>query len=150
MESDFFVKIIESVRDFISKCPLLADNRLLNVDRLGSDIEYTVDGEITEPILRRYTDGSTLRQFNFVFASREKYGADTLQNIANSGFYEDFADWIEAQSESGNLPKLSRFRIPQYIEVQSGGYVFDTDDSTARYQIQLKFVYFQDRRYTNG
>ena len=140
--------IIESIRNFIAKWPLLKDGCLLNVDRLGdTEIEYTVDGEMTSPILKKYVDGSSLRQFNFIFASREKYGSDTLQNIANSGFYEDFADWIETQSDSGNLPELDEFRIPQYIEVLSGGYVFDTNDSTARYQIQLKFVYYQDRRY---
>lgn len=145
------MSIIESIRDFISGCPLLKNGVLLNVDRLGdTEIEYTIDGEITNPILRQYVDGSSLRQFNFIFASREKYGSDTLQNIANSGFYEDFADWIENQSNSGNLPILDKYRIPQYIEVQSGGYVFDTDDSTARYQIQLNFVYYQDRRYNNG
>lgn len=143
--------IIESIRDFIAGCPLLKNGVLLNVDRLGAtEIEYTVDGEITSPILRQYTDGSSLRQFEFVFASREKYGADTLQNIANSGFYENFARWIETQSNTGNLPELGKYRVPQYIEVQSEGYVFDSDDSTARYQIPLKFVYYQDRRYTNG
>lgn len=143
--------VIESIRNFIAGCPLLKNGVLLNVDRLGAtEIEYTVDGEITNPILRQYTDGSSLRQFEFVFASREKYGADTLQNIANSGFYEEFADWIETQSDSGNLPELDKCRVPQYIEVLSGGYVFDSDDSTARYQIQLKFVYYQDRRYNNG
>ena len=143
--------IIESIRDFIAGCPLLKNGVLLNVDRLGAtEIEYTVDGEITSPILRQYTDGSSLRQFEFVFASREKYGVDTLQNIANSGFYENFARWIETQSNTGNLPELGKYRVPQYIEVQSEGYVFDSDDSTARYQIPLKFVYYQDRRYTNG
>lgn len=143
--------IIESIRKFISGCPLLKNGVLLNVDRLGdSEIEYTIDGEMTAPILRQYTDGSSLRQFNFIFASRESYGADTLQNIANSGFYEDFANWIETQSNAKNLPKLDKYRIPQYIEAQSDSYIFDTDDSTARYQIQLKFVYYQDRRYTNG
>ena len=145
------MSIIESIREYISGCPLLKNGVLLNVDRLGdTEIEYTIDGEITNPILRQYVDGSSLRQFNFIFASREKYGSDTLQNIANSGFYEDFADWIENQSNSGNLPILDKYRIPQYIEVQSSGYVFDTDDSTARYQIQLNFVYYQDRRYNNG
>ncbi len=145
------MSIIESIREFISGCPLLKNGVLLNVDRLGdTEIEYTIDGEITNPILRQYVDGSSLRQFNFIFASREKYGADTLQNIANSGFYEDFADWIETQSNAGNLPELGEYRVPQYIEVQSGGYVFDAADSTARYQIQLNFVYYQDRRYNNG
>lgn len=143
--------VVEYLRDFIAGCPLLKNGVLLNVDRLGAtEIEYTVDGEMTAPILRKYTDGSSLRQFDFVFASREKYGADTLQNIENSGFYEDFARWIETQSDTENLPELDKYRVPQYIEVQSGGYVFDSDDSTARYQIQLKFVYYQDRRYTNG
>ncbi len=142
------MKIIESIRNFIAGCPLLKDNTILCVDRLGdTEIEYTIDSEMTEPILRKYVDGSSLRQFNFVFASREKYGSDTLQNIANSGFYEDFADWIEKQSNSGNLPELDEYRTPQYIEVLSGGYVFDTTDSTARYQIPLRFVYYQDRRY---
>ena len=77
--------IIESIRNFIAKCPLLKDGCLLNVDRLGdTEIEYTVDGEMTSPILKKYVDGSSLRQFNFIFASREKYASDTLQNIANS------------------------------------------------------------------
>lgn len=142
------MSIIESIRNFIADCPLLKDNTILSIDRLGdTEIEYTIDSELTSPILKKYVDGSTLRQFNFVFASREKYGADTLQNIKNSGFYENFADWIENQSDSGNLPELDKYRIPQYIEVLSDGYVFDTTDSTARYQIQLKFVYYQDRRY---
>ena len=133
--------IIESIRNFIAKCPLLKDGCLLNVDRLGdTEIEYTVDGEMTSPILKKYVDGSSLRQFNFIFASREKYGSDTLQNIANSGFYEDFADWIETQSDSGNLPELDEFRIPQYIEVLSGGDVSDTNDSTSRYKKELQFV----------
>lgn len=141
--------IIESIRNYIAKCPLLKDGRLLNVDRLGDEsIEYTIDSELTQPIVRKYTDGSSLRRFNFVFASRESYGADTLQNIENSGFYEKFADWIEYQSETGNLPELDDFRKPQYLEVLSGGYVFDTADSTARYQIELSFVYYQDRRHT--
>lgn len=145
------MNIIESIRNYFVECPLLQDGCLLNVDRLGdTEIEYTIDGAMTSPILRKYADGSSLRQFNFVFASREKYGSDTLQNIANSGFYEDFADWIETQSDLGNLPELDEYRIPQYLEVLSGGYVFDTTDSTARYQIQLKFVYYQDRRYNNG
>lgn len=143
--------VIEYLRDFISGCPLLKNGVLLNVDRLGAtEIEYTVDSEITSPVLRNYTDGSSLRQFDFVFASREKYGADTLQNIENSGFYEDFANWIEIQSNTEQLPELDKYRIPQYIEVLSRDYIFDSDDSTARYQIQLRFVYYQDRRYTNG
>nr|DAV98853.1 MAG TPA: Minor capsid protein from bacteriophage [Caudoviricetes sp.] len=141
--------IIESLRTWFAACPLLKDG-LLNVDYLGADgIEYTIDADQpVNPILKKYTSGSSVRQFPFIFASRESYGADTLQNIANSGFYEKLAAWVEKQSEEENLPELDEYRTPQYIEVLSGGYPFDTGDSTARYQITMNFVYTQDYRYT--
>lgn len=141
--------IIESLRTWFAACPLLKDG-LLNVDYLGADgIEYTIDADQpVNPILKKYTSGSSVRQFPFIFASRESYGADTLQNIANSGFYEKLAAWVEKQSEEENLPELDEYRTPQYIEVLSGGYPFDTGDSTARYQITMNFVYKQDYRYT--
>lgn len=141
--------IIESLRTWFAACPLLKDG-LLNVDYLGADgIEYTIDADQpVNPILKKYTSGSSVRQFPFIFASRESYGADTLQNIANSGFYEKLAAWIEKQSEEENLPELDEYRTPQYIEVLSSGYPFDTGDSTARYQITMNFVYKQDYRYT--
>lgn len=114
-----------------------------DIDYLGADdIEYTIDADQpVNPILKKYTSGSSLRQFPFIFASRESYGADTLQNIANSGFYEKLAAWVEKQSEEENLPELDEYRTPQYIEVLSSGYPFDTGDSTARYQITMNFVY---------
>lgn len=143
------MSIIESLRTWFASCPLLKDG-LLNVDYLGADeVEYTIDADQpTSPVLRNYTSGSSLRQFPFVFASRETYGADTLQNIANSGFYEELAAWVEQQSDAGDLPELDEYRIPQYIEVLSNGYPFDTGDNTARYQITMNFVYMQDYRYT--
>lgn len=141
--------IIESLRTWFAACPLLKDG-LLNVEYLGAEgIGYTIDADQpVNPVLRKYTSGSSIRQFPFVFASKEKYGPNTLQNIANSGFYEELADWVESQSDAGNLPVLDEYRTPQYIEVLSGGYPFDTGDSTARYQITMNFVYMQDYRYT--
>ncbi len=146
-----FLSIIESVRSFIATCPLLKDGKMLRVDYLGdTEIEYTVDGDISEPIIRKYVDGSSLRQFNFIFASREEYSSDVLKNIANSDFYDKFATWIEQQSNIGNLPELGEFMTPQYLELMTSGYIFDVTEKTARYQIQLKFVYYQDRRKNNG
>lgn len=143
--------VIESLRTWFTSCPLLKDG-LLNVEYLGAEgIEYTIDADQpTNPVLKAYTDGGSLRQFPFVFASRESYGADTLQNIANSGFYEELAAWVEEQSDEGNLPELDEGRTPQYIEVLSNGYPLDTGDSTARYQITMNFVYEKRGGKING
>lgn len=74
-----------------------------------------------------------------------------LENIANSGFYDDFADWIERNNWQGIFPDLGDYRTPYRIDIASSGYAYDTGDDTARYQIQLKLMYYQDRRYfTHG
>lgn len=80
------MSIIESIRTFIRTCPLLKDGRL-NVDYLGNKpTEYTIDGVPTSTVIKRYTDGAALKQYAFIFGSREYYGEDTLKNIENSSF----------------------------------------------------------------
>ena len=144
--------IISAIREYIAGCPLLHDGAILGVDQLEADtIGYTVDTVPCEPVVQKYTDGSDKRQFLFVFASREKYGERVLENIANSGFYDDFADWIERNNWQGIFPDLGDYRTPYRIDIASSGYAYDTGADTARHQIQLRLMYYQDRRYfTHG
>jgi len=137
--------IIDSIRTYFLDCPLLENFAKLNVDFLGIDpTEYTIDSQPTSPVIKRYADGGTLKQYIFVFGSREYYGPDTLQNLENSGFYEQFSDWVEQQSNMGNLPKLSGNRRPLFMEVLTTGYLFDASEDNARYQIQCRLVYYED------
>lgn len=132
--------IIECIREYIMSFPALKDG-FLYVDYLGSQaVEYTVDAVPCDPVYKRYTDGSCLRQFLFLFASREYYNADVNQCIENLSFYEDFARWIETQNDTGQLPDLDG-RTAVSIEVLTGGYAFDAGENTARYQMQLRLVY---------
>jgi hypothetical protein len=133
--------IIEGITDFIKKCPLLKDG-VLRVDALGDQaIEYTIETGIFDPVLRRYINGDTLRQYQFNFGSREFYSMDRLQNIQNSAFYEQFADWIEEQNRLENLPELPTGCYPEELEVLSPGYLYDGSMKNARYQIQLRLTY---------
>ena len=131
-------------------CPLLHKGVIFGVDKLDTEISYTVDTVPHEPILRKYVDGGSKRQFQFVFASREAYGEKVLENLENSGFYEKFADWLEKNNQQGVFPDLGEFRSPYRIEILSSGYAFDTEDDSAQYQIQLALYYYQSRRYYNG
>ncbi len=98
--------MIEEIKDFIAKCPLLKNGKI-NVDYLSNEIsEYSIEVVPAEKTLKKYLDGSEDRQLVFVFASRASYGPDTIQNILNSKFYEDFNEWIEEQNDSGILPKV--------------------------------------------
>lgn len=137
--------IIKALRDYISQCPYLYEfNKGINIDYLDNDsTTYSIEEVPCEPIIKRYINGDTKRQYDFIFASRESYGADVFQNIENSGFYEDFSSWIEEESLKGKLPSLEGNRESLEIRVSTTGYAFQTDDNSARYQIQLKLIYFQ-------
>lgn len=142
------MSIIQAVRDYIAACPLLKDGRILGVDRIGADaIEYSIDVLPCEPIVKKYTDGSKVKQFQFAFSSREAYGKDVIQGIQNSAFYEDFADWITRNDDAGNYPDLGEFRSVRSIELTSGGYALDVTETTARYQMQLRLTYLETWRY---
>ena len=135
--------LIECVRDYILTFPEL-DDGFLYVDYLGDQaIEYAVEAVPCDPVFRRYTDGCCMRQFLFVFASREFYSADVNQCIENLAFYEHFERWITDNNLNGELPDLDG-RAPVSIEVLTGGYAFDAESNTARYQMQLRLLYEEE------
>ena len=100
----------------------------------------TMEGIPTDPIYQKYTDGDCIRQFLFLFASRECYSADVNQCIENLAFYETFEAWIRKNNEDGRLPELEGCDAIS-LEVLTGGYAFDVDTNTARYQMQLRLLY---------
>ena len=100
------MSIIESIRDYMLTFPGLHEGDLC-IDFLGAEPEQcSLEPIPCDPIYRKYTDGGALMQYLFVFASREYFSADVEQCAANQAFYEDFAAWVKAQNDAGNLPDL--------------------------------------------
>lgn len=138
--------MINHLREYFLKCPLLTENVALNVDFLSVDgIEYSIDSMPHSPIIETYIDGSTVRQYNFIFSSREYYNQDNKQNSKNIEFYEKLSQWIENNSLKGILPTLDSGQTPLKLSVNTAGYLFDEDLKTARYQIQCSLEYQQER-----
>lgn len=136
--------IIDALEKYFIGCELLKDGALM-VDYLGEKpVEYTIEVLPCDPVVKRYLGGSTVRQYLFAFGSREFYSQERLQNIQNSAFYELLADWVETRSMSGILPELPDGMEAQQLEVVSSGYLFDGSMTNARYQIQLRLLYFKE------
>lgn len=136
--------IIDALEKYFIGCELLKDGAL-RVDYLGEKpVEYTIEVLPCDPVVKRYLGGSTVRQYLFAFGSREFYSQERLQNIQNSAFYERLADWVETRSMSGILPELPDGMESQQLEVVSSGYLFDGSMTNARYQIQLRLLYFKE------
>ena len=136
--------IIKSLWDYFLACPLTGD-RKLNVDYLPEKVvQYSIDTTPATEIVKQYTDGSSIRQYLFVFRSVNEYGNDELQNLANSGFYEQLSEWLEQQSKGGNFPELPEGKTPIKIEAQSTGYLFTAGPDVGKYQIQCRLQYLQE------
>lgn len=100
--------IIKSLWDYFLTCPLMG-NKKINIDFLPEKgVEYSIDTTPATEIVKWYTDGSSVRQYLFVVRSVEEYSSDVLQNLANSGFYESLAAWLESQTRAGDLPVLPK------------------------------------------
>lgn len=139
------MSIIDGLRAYFVDCPLLDASGKIGVDFLGQEaIEYVIESVPCNPVLKQYTDGGTKRQFLFMFASREAYGADALNNMVNCDFYERFADWLETQDRKRRYPALPEGKSPLSITALTCGYLFDAGPKTGRYQIQCQLTYYQE------
>lgn len=137
------MSIIESLQNFIATCPALNAFAELHVDGLEPDaVNYSIDTLPGTRILSQDLAGNKTREFPFALTSREA-SVDDLARIANTGFYEQFADWLEEQTDNENLPNLGTKRTAESIEATSWGYLYqrDENDQTAIYQIICKMTY---------
>ena len=136
--------IIEGIRTWLKSYNGLSDGRI-NVDFLPERAKtYSVDTVPTREVIKKYLDGSTLRQFLFCISSREFYSEDIEQNMDNHSFYEALSAWIDTQRRKRSFPAFGEGRTVRSIEVNSTAYPFVVDeDGTARYQIQLNMIYYQ-------
>lgn len=140
------MSVIESVRAFINECPFLDDfDAIVGVEYLPEDAKsYMIEASVTDnPVVKRYMNGDKIRRFNFVFASREYFGADTVENMDIAGFYERFSEWLEECDTNGTLPVLSEGKEARHIRALTNGYVYDQTETKAQYQIQCQLIYFQ-------
>lgn len=141
--------IIKALRDYIRtfECLETFNNAIrVNVNYLEENPDtYSIEEVPIEPIVKKYVNGDSIRQYAFIFTSREPYGIDVLQNIDNSGFYEKLADEIEDNNNKDILPLLDNGLEPLEIKVTSTGYAFAVTEDTAQYQINLRLKYLKKK-----
>ena len=137
---------MEGITNYFLSCPLLKDG-VFRVNALGSEpVEYALESAITSPVVQTYIDGSSIRQYQFNFNSRDAYSMDRIMAIQNESFYEDFCSWVEEQSMAGNLPEMPEGCEAQALAVLAPGYMLDATMENAFYQVQLQLKYYKEAR----
>lgn len=134
--------MVNEIRKYFFDLGIIDENSNINVDFLANKpIEYVIEPVPVEPVVKQYTDGSTLRQLVFQFGSREFYGADVIQNMKNTKFYEDFSALIEDNNKKGVLPNIDGI---QSIECLNNGTINEDNTDNAKYVIQMRITYYKD------
>lgn len=134
--------MISKIRQYFFDLGIIDENSNINVDFLSNKpIEYVIEPIPVEPVIRQYADGSSLRQFVFQFGSREYFGADVIQNMRNTEFYEDFSELIEDNNKKGVLPKINGI---QSIECLNNGTINEDNTDNAKYVIQMRITYYKN------
>ena len=137
--------VMQCVQKWLRTYPGLSGR--LDVDFLDDNADtYSVDTIPCEEVLKRYRDGSVLKQFQFTVSSRRYYEQNIAQNLGNLEFFEALTRWIEGKAAARELPAMDNNRTAQKIVVTSTAYPFIvSEDGKARYQLQMRLEYYQKR-----
>lgn len=143
---------IKAVQEWLKTCPLVAgqlgNNVAFHIDYLPEDTtQFSIEDSPGDPVLQEFFSGRRKAK-NYVLASRMEYSESIAQQAANSGFWDNFADWIEAQSDAHNLPDLGEGRTAERVAVTNSGYIVTSEDGTCRFQIQIRLEYYQAKGAT--
>jgi len=130
---------IKAVQDFLLSYQSLEDNRPVWVEMLGEEpLSYTVflvpGKQVEEDII-----GNKTVSYPFGFGAVEVI-ADNSALLA-AEFYEAFADWLDEQTESGNLPTLDTGKTAISIEALDTATIIERAEKTGVFQILCKLVY---------
>ena len=114
-------------------------NYQINADMLSNDIDnYSLDKIPTASVVERWIMGVEIHRDVYSFRSRMSYSQDTIDNLSNIGFFEQFENAIKTNNEEGILPDIDNI---ESIECLNCGTLNNTDGTTAEFDIQIQITY---------
>lgn len=135
----------EQIRNWFRTCPVIKSGNRFRVDYLSENpTEYAIYAVPSAINYRENVLGEEIplpiQSLNFIFASKESYGADIQQNLANLGFYDAVVAWIMEQNVLRNFPTINEGTVKSIVPTLTA-YPAQIGSSAAKYQIQLKLTY---------
>ena len=120
----------------------LTENRnyQINANMLSNKIDdYSLDKIPTATEVERWIIGTFTRKEVYSFRSRKTDSQDTIVNLKNMGFFEQFEEAIKENNEKGILPDIENI---ESIECLNCGTMFSNDDGkSAIFDIQIQITY---------
>lgn len=115
----------------------------INANMLSNDINnYSLDKIPTDSTVEEWITGDVIYKDVFSFRSRMAYSQDTINNLNNIGFFEQFEDKIKSNNDKGILPDIKNI---ESIECLNCGTMVSNDNgNTGTFDIQIQITYLDD------
>ena len=133
---------ISKLRDYLfGIINTLTTNRKyqINADMLSNKIDdFSLDKIPTDPEIEKWIIGISKKRDIYSFRSRKPYSQDTITNLTNIGFFEEFENIIKTNNDEGNLPDIDGI---ESIECLNCGTLNLTNGTSAIFDIQIQVTY---------
>lgn len=111
----------------------------INANMLSNDVNnYSLDKIPTSSEVEKWVNGTEIHRDVFSFRSRNAYSQDTINNLSNIGFFENFENIIKSNNKKGVLPEINGI---ESIECLNCGTMVSADTNTAEFSIQIQITY---------
>ena len=132
---------ISKLRDYLFNIiNTLTTNRnyQINADFLGNKDDFSLDKIPTNTKVENWIIGVEIHRDVYSFRSRKAYSQDTINNLKNIGFFEEFENIIKSNNDKGILPEIENI---ESIECLNPGTLNNVDGDRATFDIQIQITY---------
>lgn len=114
-------------------------NYQINANMLSNNIDdYSLDKIPVNTEVENWIIGVVKRRDVYSFRSRKSYSIDTIVNLKNVGFFEQFENAIKTNNDEGNLPDIENI---ESIECLNCATMNSADGKQAEFDIQIQVTY---------
>lgn len=111
----------------------------INADMLANNpINFSLDKIPTASTVEKWINGTETCRDVFNLRSRNEYSQDTINNLKNIGFFEQFEEKINSNNKKGILPDIDGIET---IECLNSGTLNRAETKTAEFDIQIQITY---------
>ena len=114
----------------------------INADFLGKNYDFSLDKIPTDIKVQKWIVGNEKHKDVYSFRSRKLYSQDTINNLKNIGFFEEFERIIKSNNREGILPDIENI---ESIECLNCGTLIYAGTNEATFDIQIKITYRESK-----
>ena len=117
-------------------------NYQINANMLSNQIDdYSLDKIPTDSVVETWITGDEIHRDVYSFRSRKSYSQDTIVNLRNMGFFEQFEFAIKDNNKKGVLPDIQGI---ESIECLNCATMNSADGKQAVFDIQIQITYREE------